>query len=284
MMKEYPVFIPVDDHHIAAVVTVPSVNPRGVVVLTTGGGGAPRSQRFRLWTKVARRLGELGIASVRMEYEGVGDSTGTAKLGFGSLPVDDVRAVTTFAMSVTGTDRLGMCGNCAGARTIVHAVEGLPSCRSLVLFWLKPLASADRRSGRFSRLVRVGRWLPTSVRRLLARVYWSRARRSGHTARLVSSLRSIAPGRDLLLLETQSDLAGPIPTLVRELEETSNGHVELRGFEGTSMQAFESESDQAITVDTVVEWFEASFASPDPHAGQIHTGDEPVRDRVPGSA
>ena len=45
------------------------------MVFTTGGGGTLRSQRFRLWTRAARALADIGIASVRMEFAGIGDST-----------------------------------------------------------------------------------------------------------------------------------------------------------------------------------------------------------------
>ena len=108
--REYPVWIPVDDHHIAAIVALPEGDPRGVVLFTTGGAGAPRSQRFRLWTRAARELADRGIASVRMEYEGVGDSTGAGRIGlkWSQLPTDDVIEVAKFAMSVTGTTQLGM--------------------------------------------------------------------------------------------------------------------------------------------------------------------------------
>ena len=130
--REYPVWIQVKDHHIAAIVALPEGDPRAVVLFTTGGGGAPRSQRFRLWTRAARELADRGIASVRMEYEGVGDSTGAGRIGlkWSQLPTDDVIEVARFAMSVTGTTQLGMSGNCAGARALSGRRSLCPSARA----------------------------------------------------------------------------------------------------------------------------------------------------------
>jgi alpha/beta superfamily hydrolase len=262
--REFPVFVPVADHHIAAIVTVPEADPRGVVVFTTGGGGALRSQRFRLWTKAARGLAERGVASVRMEYPGVGDSTGTHRVGLGwmKLPIDDVIAVAEFATSVTGTDRLGLCGNCAGARASIRAVESLPGCRSLALFWLKPLASTDRSTQqRLRSVVRMLRRAPAPLKRLLAKAYWARQARAGHGAGVADTLRAAAAGRDLLLIETQSALAGQIPSVMDELRSSSNGNrIELRRFESTSMQAFESLSEQEVALETVIRWFDLSFS------------------------
>jgi dienelactone hydrolase len=251
MGKEYPVFVPVGDHHIAAVVSIPRGGPRGVVVFTTGAGGALRSQRFRLWTRTARGLAERGIASVRMEYAGVGESTGTPSIGFRNLPVDDVVAIAEFAMSVTGTGTLGLCGNCAGARTALRAVSSLPTCRSLALFWLKPLAST-KRAGKGSRaIVRAVMGLPKPIRRLASRTYWRREMRTGQGAEVGRTLRAAAHGRDLLLVETRSELAGQIPRLVEELRRTNDGHrIELRSVQSTSMQAFQS-----------IGWFDRSFAA-----------------------
>jgi alpha/beta superfamily hydrolase len=260
---EYPAFIPVGDHHIATIVTVPDGDPRGVVVLTTGGGGALRSQRFRLWTRAARGLAVRGIASVRMEYPGVGDSTGTHRIGLGwkKIPVEDLIAVARFATSVTGTEVLGLSGNCAGARASIRAVGSLPGCRSLVLFWLKPLASTDRATQkRFRSAVRVLRRAPGPIKRVMTKVYWRRQYRAGHGAGIADTLRGAADGRDLLLIETQSALAGQIPAVMQELQGSSNGNrVELRRFESTSMQAFQSTSEQELAVSAVIEWFDASF-------------------------
>src|SRR5207249_4135911 len=66
-VKEYPVFLPFGDEHLALVLTVPEGAPAGVVLLLTGGSAA-RSHRFQLWTRVARSLAkEHALASARLD-------------------------------------------------------------------------------------------------------------------------------------------------------------------------------------------------------------------------
>ena len=88
-MREFPVFVPSRGERIGAVIAVPEEDPRGLVLLMPGGGGAPRSHRYAMYTKVARALAGRGIASVRMDWRGVGDSTGRARFSFHALPVED---------------------------------------------------------------------------------------------------------------------------------------------------------------------------------------------------
>src|SRR5206468_3179120 len=78
-VREFPVFVPSRGERIGAVIAVPDADPRGLVLLMPGGGGAPRAHRYAMYTKVARGLAERGIASVRMDWRGVGDSTGRAR-------------------------------------------------------------------------------------------------------------------------------------------------------------------------------------------------------------
>jgi hypothetical protein len=264
--REFPVWVPVGDHHAAAVVTLPEGDPRGVVVFTTGGGGAPRSQRFRLWTRAARGLADRGIASVRMEYKGVGDSTGVALFGLGwnELPIDQVLDVARFATAVTGSEELGLCGNCAGARASIRAADALPGCRSLALFWLKPLASPGRGNrARFRSAFKLFERMPAPARRGLSKLYWAREARRGRGRGVAETLNRAAQGRDLLLIETKSALAGELPAVIDRLRASNNGRrVEFRQFESTSMQAFQSLEEQETTVETVIEWFDRSFAHP----------------------
>ena len=137
-------------------------------------------------------------------------------------------------------------------------------CRSLALFWLKPLASTDRATQqRLRSVVHVLRRAPAPVKRMMAKAYWARQARAGHGEGVADTLRAAATGRDLLLIETQSALAGQIPAVMEELQSSSNGNrVELRRFESTSMQAFESLSEQEVALDAVIEWFDASFSRP----------------------
>src|SRR5947207_163406 len=132
-MKEYAVFVPSGDERIGAVICVPDAAPRGLVLLLPGGGGAPRSHRFGLFTKIARGLAELDIASVRMEWPGIGDSTGPARYSFRALPVEHASNLARFALRATGAPVFGMVGNCGGARTALLALPTVPEATAGVL-------------------------------------------------------------------------------------------------------------------------------------------------------
>jgi pimeloyl-ACP methyl ester carboxylesterase len=131
-MREFPIFVPSGDEHLAAVLTVPDVAPRGLVQLLQGGGGQSRSHRNRTWIRLARGLAGRGIASVRMDYLGLGDSTGVPRLDVESPPVESALAVTRAALNATGADRFAIVGNCIGIPTALELAPQAPSCVGLV--------------------------------------------------------------------------------------------------------------------------------------------------------
>jgi pimeloyl-ACP methyl ester carboxylesterase len=131
-MREFPIFVPFGDEHLAAVLTVPDVAPRGLVQLLQGGGGQSRSHRNRTWIRLARGLADRGIASVRMDYLGLGDSTGVPRLDVESPPVESALAVTRAALDATGADRFAIVGNCIGIPTALELAPQTPSFVGLV--------------------------------------------------------------------------------------------------------------------------------------------------------
>lgn len=275
-MREHPVFVPCGRKYIAAVVALPDeMEPQAVVLFTPGGGGTLRSHLFRLWTKAARELADRGIATVRMEFAGIGDSTGEVAMGFNNLPAEDVQILAQFAMEAAGTTKLGLCGSCGGARTSLKAVRSLPTCESMVLFWLKPQSERKKPRPILSRVMRVAYVLPIPVRRSLKRIFpriGSRVSRSrvhpkasnGRGDDVVSSLAAIAPHTDLLLIESQTKIHGSIQHVIDGLRRTSpTNRIELRGVNGTSMHSLKSPVDQQAAVDHVVNWFTGSFIRED---------------------
>jgi pimeloyl-ACP methyl ester carboxylesterase len=131
-MREFPIFVPFGEDHIAAIVTVPDDAPRGLVQLLQGGGGQSRSHRNRTWIRLARGLADRGIASVRMDYLGLGDSTGLPRLDVESPPVESALAVARIALDATGADRFAIVGNCIGIPTALELAPQAPSCIGLV--------------------------------------------------------------------------------------------------------------------------------------------------------
>jgi pimeloyl-ACP methyl ester carboxylesterase len=136
-MIEYPVFVPFGEDHLAAVVTAPD-DARAVALLLQGAGGAPRSHRYRLWTRTARALAARGIGSVRMDYRGIGDSTGPYRFDMEMPPVEEAGTLAELGMRALGADRFGVVGNCIGARTAVLLAAGTDACCTAVC--ILPLA------------------------------------------------------------------------------------------------------------------------------------------------
>ena len=132
--REYPIWVPLDSGHLAAVVTVPSRRPRALVALLPEGGAAPRSHRHRLWTRIARALAERGLASVRFDYPNIGDSTGNALVDWDSPPVEEAMAVVQVGTAVTGVSSIATVGNCLGARTALGVAGRMDACKATVIF------------------------------------------------------------------------------------------------------------------------------------------------------
>jgi len=129
-VKEYPAFVPFHREHMAAVFTVPDEAPRGLVLLVTG-TGAVRSHRFQMWTRTARRLADQGIASVRLDYVGMGDSTGKIlDWNWSIVPqlLEESAAVLRTGMDVLGLDRVAVAGNCLGSLLALYVAAEVPEC------------------------------------------------------------------------------------------------------------------------------------------------------------
>ena len=107
-MRQHPIFVPFGGEYLAAVVTVPDRDPRELVLFLQGAGGTPRYHRHRAWARMAHMFAELGVASVRMDYLGLGDSSGEPTFRSHVPSPEQVAVVSRTAMDATGADRLGL--------------------------------------------------------------------------------------------------------------------------------------------------------------------------------
>jgi pimeloyl-ACP methyl ester carboxylesterase len=180
-MMEHPIFVPFEGEHIAAVVTLPDTEPRSLALLVPG-GGSPRSHKFRLWTRTARSLAERGIASARIDYPGLGQSTAPFTFSYENLPVPEVGAVFDAVGPACEVSTFAVVGNCLGARTGITMAARVPGCVGVAC--VLPNPTAILATGRV--VSRPRATLRRSVRRLpLVRTAFSRtARTRGHPLRL----------------------------------------------------------------------------------------------------
>jgi hypothetical protein len=152
-MREFPVFVPAGDERVAAVVTVPDEQPRGVVLLLAGTGrhnAIGSTLSARLSTELARH----GLASARLDYAGVGDSPGLVEQwnpADSGNATEQARAVLSVVSEALGVERFAEVGTCYGSRVALSLVQD-PSCIGAVC--LAPPILDFGGLGRMSRQVR----------------------------------------------------------------------------------------------------------------------------------
>jgi pimeloyl-ACP methyl ester carboxylesterase len=124
-----PIFVRHRTSYLAAALVVPPECTKLVVLLQ--GFGTSRSHRNRLWTMTAADLAQRGIATVRFDYPGMGDSTGSRNYGFDDPPLDAARRVIDVAREAVGLEHFAIAGNCLGARMALAIGASDPSCRGV---------------------------------------------------------------------------------------------------------------------------------------------------------
>jgi pimeloyl-ACP methyl ester carboxylesterase len=132
-MKRFPVFVDAGDGHVAAVVTVPDGDARGIVI-TLAGTGRHNVIGSTLCAHLSERLAGEGFASVRLDYAGVGDSPGlvpTWALSDVGAAARQARAVLETTVEALGVDRFAAVGTCYGSRVALGLVSQ-PTCLGAV--------------------------------------------------------------------------------------------------------------------------------------------------------
>ena len=128
-MRQFPVFVEAEGCHVASVVTVPDGDPRGIVI-SLAATGRHNLIGSTLSTHLSQRLVEYGLASVRLDYSGVGDSPGlvpTWVLSDVEAAAQQTRAVLTIAMETLDVSHFAAVGTCYGSRVALSLVSH-PSC------------------------------------------------------------------------------------------------------------------------------------------------------------
>jgi dienelactone hydrolase len=261
-MTDHSVFIPSGGEHLAATITTPEA-PRGLVVLSTG-IGAPRSHRFQMWARLADRLAEAGIASVRWEYPGMHDSTGTVvrpMLTEDWLP--QLRSVVEFARRTLGQASVISVGNCIGGSLGLQLAAEVTWCEGVIA--LMPPAVPLRRieAGMGKVLGARGRSILRSApvgRRAVALVR-SFAAPSAGVGLLSAALRN-APVLVLADQEWERDPAhAPFVASIARVPDSLRHRLEVRILEGAGLDRFASVASQTACLDVMAGWIERIVGS-----------------------
>jgi hypothetical protein len=228
-MNEYPVFVPLGEERLAGVLTVPDAEDVRWVWVLMVGQGAPRGTQYHypLWTEVARRLAAHGIASMRIDHLGVGDSTGHHELltpegGREREPL----AAARFAMAATGATTVGFAGHCYGARLAVDAAIALPECAGLIAAHYAPPVEAKDVSATRRWRYRIRRWRPVAW---LSGTAFGRRVLEPIVTRVFGGSRTIE-GRSEQLAQGLSEVLGRASVIFLSGDDEARYHLRLRPF------------------------------------------------------
>lgn len=138
----------------------PQPLPRGVVIVV--GGPQYRIGSHRQFVSLARELTQQGIAVMRFDCRGMGDSTGVAQ-HFADTAADIRAAIETFFQHVTGLQEIILWGLCDGASAAAMYSHQDPRVTGIVMLnpWVRTetgLAKTYFRHYYLQRLLSPGLW------------------------------------------------------------------------------------------------------------------------------
>lgn len=274
--EEYPVFAPMGEERLCAVVCAPvkaEIRDLGVVLLT--GGNYTRSHRNRMWVRAGRELARRGFASIRVDYHGVGDSSGVARFDLEAPFDDDAVAAADFLQRAAGVSRVALVATCFGGRSAMAAAARHPDIVAATIFPV-PLM-VPRKPEQPSMLSRAKRRLQkkTWARRMLRRPTARRIK--GNVAARRVRTEQVSPNfkRDLAgfvqrgrvhfvygeLAETLPELRQALAEVEPHLTAEQRQRIELEVVAGTELHRFQSLADQDIVVSRAVASVERAYAS-----------------------
>lgn len=270
-IAEHPIFVPYARGRLAAVVTLPIGEPRGLALLLTG-VGLPQVIGSALAARTAANLAQRGLASVRFDYEGIGDSTGLVpefSLAVTEFAAEQALSVLETARRIVAADRFAVAGSCIGSRVALQLARRQDCvgavCIALPLFELGTWTRLRRRSAawkpvafiRRHRLLRRAALAP--MKRILAE------RRSGPRLQALSS--ALDHARVLFVYSSSprdyydERVRQRLDDIVATFSPVDRARFELRVLEAGPLTAFEALLPEAQTqiVDSVADWLTTSF-------------------------
>ena len=160
-MKEQALVFGCDRDSLVGVLAVPDAPAsRGVLIVV--GGPQYRAGSHRQFTLLARELAARGIASLRFDYRGMGDSTGEART-FESVHEDIGCAIDRLIESVPAVNEVVIWGLCDAASAALFYAHGDFRVRGVILLnpWVRTeqgIAQARLRHYYGARLLDSGFW------------------------------------------------------------------------------------------------------------------------------
>src|SRR5687768_2707109 len=130
--QEVPLYLPLGEDHLFGVATYPTVptNRVGVLVL---GGRVSGAERNATYVRLARRLAARGYTTLRIDYRGVGDSSGEVMVWDLERPFTADALAGVAWLREHGAREIVLVGHCGGGRAALAAAERVPELKGLAL-------------------------------------------------------------------------------------------------------------------------------------------------------
>jgi pimeloyl-ACP methyl ester carboxylesterase len=136
-----PISVEYGGERLFGMLHVPAVRRADVAVVCLSSGMQNRAGPHRIYVKAARRFAQIGLASLRLDLIGVGDSTGrVTEMHFDQHDPGVIPGVVDVLERECGITRVVLLGLCAGARI---AMKGALRDRRVdgVALWGMPIVS-----------------------------------------------------------------------------------------------------------------------------------------------
>jgi len=156
MSEERALSFACEGEQLVGIVSLPSgTATRGVLVVV--GGPQYRAGSHRQFTLLARQLAASGVAALRFDYRGMGDSEGALR-DFTQVDADLRAAIDAFFAAVPTLRDVVLCGLCDGATAAALYAAGDARVGGLVLLnpWVRTEQGAARATLRHYYAARLG--------------------------------------------------------------------------------------------------------------------------------
>ncbi len=132
--QEDAIWIDSEGEQVFAVLTHPERDIADLgVLLLPGGGWMPSTMRNRMYVDLARRLAGHGATVLRLDYQGVGESTGETPYFDLTRPASSDVVAAARVLTDLGCERLVVAGACYGGRAALTSLADDPALVGLLM-------------------------------------------------------------------------------------------------------------------------------------------------------